>query len=88
MVGGVDEDGVVPLPALFQEAHQVAQSLVNAGAARILFQKSLQPQEFYHSIMNLIHNRAELEKMAAASKTLGRPNATKEIVDQIFQAAA
>ena len=33
-------------------------------------------------------NQIELEKMAAASKALGRPNATKEIVDQIFQVAA
>jgi len=80
---------LIPFPFAAAD-HQTknAQALVNAEAARILFQKSLQPQEFYHSIMNLIHNRAELEKMAAASKTLGRPNATKEIVDQIFQAAA
>ena len=80
---------LIPFPFAAAD-HQTknAQALVNAGAARILFQKSLQPQEFHHSIMNLIHNRAELEKMAAASKTLGRPNATKEIVDQIFQAAA
>ena len=35
--------------------------------------------------MNLIHNKKELLKMALASKNLGRPNATDEIVNNIFK---
>ena len=65
-----------------------AQALVNAGAARILFEKNLKPQEFYHTIMNLIHSKAELDQMADASKKLGRPHATQDIVDHIMELAA
>ena len=61
-----------------------AQALVNAGAARILFEKSLNSKNLLHAVMNLIHNRNELQKMARASKELGRPNATNEIVNHIF----
>ena len=61
---------------------------MNAGAARILFEKSLHAQDFFHAVMNLIHDKTELEKMSEMSKSLGRPNATQEIVDHIFEAAA
>ncbi|MBT3180371.1 MAG: undecaprenyldiphospho-muramoylpentapeptide beta-N-acetylglucosaminyltransferase [Candidatus Marinimicrobia bacterium] len=79
---------LVPFPSAAAD-HQTknAQSLVNAGAARILFEKTLNTQDFFHSIMNLIHDKPELEKMGKASKNLGRPHATQEIVDYIFEAA-
>lgn len=79
---------LVPFPAAAAD-HQTknAQALVNAGASRILFEKSLHAQDFFHSVMNLIHDKNELEKMSIASKKLGRPNATHEIVDHIFEAA-
>ena len=80
---------LVPFPAAAAD-HQTknAQALVNAGASRILFEKSLHAQDFFHAIMNLIHDKNELNKMSTASKKLGRPNATKEIVDHIFKAVA
>ena len=80
---------LVPFPFAAGD-HQTknAQSLVNAGASRILFEKSLAGKDLYHAMMNLIHNKAELKKMGEASKKLGHPNATKEIVDQIIEAAA
>ena len=80
---------LVPFPAATAD-HQSknAQALVNAGAARILFEKLLNSQDFFHSVMNLIHNKNELTKMSVASKKLGRPNATREIVDHIFEATA
>ena len=34
--------------------------------------------------MNLVHNKNVLDKMSKASKSLGKPNATSKIVDQIF----
>ena len=37
-----------------------AQALVNAGAARILFEKSLKSKNLLHAVMNLIHNKKEL----------------------------
>ena len=80
---------LVPFPSAAAD-HQTknAQALVNAGASRILFEKSLHAQDFFHSVMNLIHDKVELEKMSDASKKLGRPDATREIVDHIFEAAA
>ena len=38
-----------------------AQALVNAGAARILFEKSLKSKDLLHTVMNLIHNKKELQ---------------------------
>ena len=80
---------LIPFPFAAGD-HQTknAQALVNAGAARILFEKSLGSQDFFHTVMNLIHNQKELNKMSLASKKLGRPDATSEIVDHIFEAAA
>ncbi len=63
-------------------------TLVNSVASLILFEKSLHAQDFFHAVMNVIHDKTELEKMSAASKKLGRPDATKEIVNHIFEAAA
>ena len=62
-----------------------AQALVDVGAAKILSQKALKPKQLFHSIISLIHNQNELSKMSSSSKLLGKPNATKEIVDQIFE---
>ena len=79
---------LVPFPFAAAD-HQTknAQALVNAGAARILFEKSLNPQDFFHSVMNLIHDRKALDKMSYASKNLGRPDATRKIVNHIFEAS-
>jgi len=78
---------LVPFPsAAGNHQSKNAQALVNAGAARILIEKSLNHKDFYHSIMNLIHDNNELEKMSIASKALGLPNATHDIVNHIFEA--
>ena len=79
---------LIPFAAAAED-HQTknAQALVNAGAARILFEKNLKPQEFYHTIMNLIHGKEELAQMVIASKKLGKPNATKDIVNHIMELA-
>ena len=64
-----------------------AQALVNAGAARILFEKNLKANDLFELINNLISNSDEISKMSKASKRIGKPNATKLIVDQIFELA-
>ncbi len=64
-----------------------AQALVDAGAAKILSQKLLKPKQLLHSIITLIHNQNELTKMSSSSRLLGKPNATREIVDQILEIA-
>ena len=50
----------------------------------MFLEKSLNSTDMLHAIMNLIHDKKELNKMGLASKGLGRPNATQEIVDNIF----
>ena len=62
-----------------------AQSLKDAGAAKILNENNLTPKHFIHTIMNLVHNNNILNEMGKNSMSLGRPNATKEIVDHIFK---
>ena len=51
----------------------------------MFLEKSLNSTDMLHAIMNLIHDKKELNKMGLASKGLGRPNATREIVDNIFE---
>ena len=65
-----------------------ARSLAEAGAARILVEKTLNPKTFLHTVMNLIHNKKELNKMSKSSLKLGHPNATEKIVDHIYEALA
>ena len=61
-----------------------AQTLVNAGASRILFEKYLKINDLFDLIISLINNDNEISKMSKASKLLGQPKATNLIVDQIF----
>ena len=65
-----------------------AESLSQAGAARLLTEKNLGSKKFLHTIMSLIHNQKELDKMSSSSLSLGHPNATKKIVDHIIEAIA
>jgi UDP-N-acetylglucosamine--N-acetylmuramyl-(pentapeptide) pyrophosphoryl-undecaprenol N-acetylglucosamine transferase len=76
---------LIPFPHAAGD-HQTknAQALVNFGAAQMLHEKSLNSKILMHTIMNLIHNKEKLERMALESKKLGRPNATIDIVDQIL----
>ena len=62
-----------------------AQALVNANASRLHHQKTLEAKDLQHTIINLIHNDNKLKTMSSASKKLGRPNATKDIVDHILE---
>ena len=77
---------LIPFPHAAGD-HQTknAQALVNLNAARLHNQKTLNSKDLQRSIINLIHNDTELKKMSTASKLLGRPNATKKIVDHIFE---
>jgi len=77
---------LVPFPhAAGNHQTKNAKVLVDAGAAHMFLEKSLNSTDMLHAIMNLIHDKKELNKMGLASKGLGRPNATREIVDNIFE---
>ncbi len=76
---------LVPFPHAAGD-HQTknAQSLEIAGAAKILTERELTPNKFAYTIMSLIHDNIKLHKMGKQSFSLGKPNATKDIVNQIF----
>ena len=66
--------------------HQLknAKTLFDAGAAIILEERDLNARKLLMTITQLISNKKQLIKMSNASKILGKPNATKTIVDQIM----
>ena len=64
-----------------------AEALVDAGAAEILNEKTVNHNSLFHSTMNLIHNKQKLKKMRMASKKIAYPKATKLIVDDIIKQA-
>ena len=77
---------LIPLPNSAAN-HQLknAQVLEKKGAALIMEEKKIKSNVFYNIILNLLKNNKKLKKMSNASKTLGKPNSTKDIVDNIFK---
>ncbi len=67
--------------------HQLknAKTLFDAGAAILLEERDLTKNKLLMSITQLISNKNLLNKMSTASKNLGKPNATKSIVDNIME---
>ena len=61
-----------------------AEALADSGAAKVINEKSLTSKVLMNTIMNLIHNKEKLVEMKLASKKLGKPNATNNIVDHIL----
>ncbi|MBT3300106.1 MAG: undecaprenyldiphospho-muramoylpentapeptide beta-N-acetylglucosaminyltransferase [Candidatus Marinimicrobia bacterium] len=77
---------LVPFPSAAGD-HQTknAQSMVNAGASHILFEKVLNQSDFVRTILGIIKNEKQLEEMSEAAGALGKPNATRDIVDRILE---
>lgn len=71
---------LIPYPYAAED-HQTynAHALVSAGAARIIVDKMLTAEELISEIEGFIKNRSELARMAAAAKSLGKPEAAKDI---------
>jgi UDP-N-acetylglucosamine--N-acetylmuramyl-(pentapeptide) pyrophosphoryl-undecaprenol N-acetylglucosamine transferase len=70
----------VPLPTAADD-HQRhnAETLANAGAARLLPQAELSPQRLVQEIASLLSDRARLAQMGAAARHFAQPNAAAEI---------
>jgi UDP-N-acetylglucosamine--N-acetylmuramyl-(pentapeptide) pyrophosphoryl-undecaprenol N-acetylglucosamine transferase len=70
------------------DSHQLrnAQEMVNAGAGRLITEPELTAARLTQEIFALIDKPDETQRMAAAAKSLGRPHATREIVDLIESA--
>ena len=70
--------------------HQLknAKTLYDAGASIIFEEKNLNPESLFSKINHLVNNKAKLDEMSSVSKALGKPNATKKIVDHIMEASS
>lgn len=64
-----------------------ARVLVNAGAARMILNKDLTAGILIETIRELLKNPQELEKMSIVAKSLGRPDAAKDIAQMILDLA-
>jgi UDP-N-acetylglucosamine--N-acetylmuramyl-(pentapeptide) pyrophosphoryl-undecaprenol N-acetylglucosamine transferase len=73
---------LVPLPtAAHNHQEQNARRLMEAGAAKMILQKDLTPDSLYSVVAELMEAPEKLKKMAEASLSMGRPDATKRVVD-------
>jgi UDP-N-acetylglucosamine--N-acetylmuramyl-(pentapeptide) pyrophosphoryl-undecaprenol N-acetylglucosamine transferase len=70
----------VPLPTAADD-HQRhnAETLVSTGAARILPQRELTPARLTEEVAGLLHDRAELARVAAAARAFAHPDAAAKI---------
>ena len=77
---------LVPLPSAAAD-HQThnAQSMTDTGAAELILEAELDPRLTANKISSLINNENVLNEMAYKSKSLGKPEATKVIVDYILK---
>ena len=67
--------------------HQLknAKTLFDAGAGIIIEEKNLNSKKLLNTINKLLYDEKQLNKMSIASKNLGSPNATQNIVDNILE---
>ena len=74
---------LIPFPAAAAD-HQTknADALARHGAAELVNESDIIPEKLAAMIQSLLNNQNQLNAMASASKKLGRPNSTSEIVDQ------
>ena len=79
---------LIPYP-FAAENHQEfnAQALVKVGAARMILNKDLNAEILKSTLDELLAEPAALQKMAAASLSLGRPQAAAEIAELILALA-
>jgi UDP-N-acetylglucosamine--N-acetylmuramyl-(pentapeptide) pyrophosphoryl-undecaprenol N-acetylglucosamine transferase len=79
---------LIPFPFAADD-HQTknARELEEAGAARVLIQKQTTADQLARHVRELFADDAARAKMAAASRTLGRPDAHAEIVDALLSLA-
>ena len=77
---------LIPYPYA-AENHQEfnARALVEAGAARMILNKDLTAELLQKNLDELLSSPEKLKSMAAASLSLGKPNAADEIADLILE---
>ena len=77
---------LVPLPSAAAD-HQTknADALAKQGASAMIAEQDLVPEKVAGMIQNLLDQENQLKEMAEASRKLGKPNATAEIVDHALE---
>lgn len=79
---------LVPLPsAAAQHQMKNARALGDAKAAKVLDQHTLSPDALLQSILILIEDNDVLESMGQQAKKFGKPDATRDIVNNILEIA-
>jgi UDP-N-acetylglucosamine--N-acetylmuramyl-(pentapeptide) pyrophosphoryl-undecaprenol N-acetylglucosamine transferase len=79
---------LVPYPyATARHQHANAAWMVDAGAATVIEEDALDPGELARTVADLFSDPARLEAMAAASRSLARPDAAERIAAELLEAA-
>ncbi len=71
------------------DSHQLrnAQEMARASAGRLITEPELTPEKLTAEIFSLLDQPQEIEKLSSNARALARPNATREIVNLIEEAA-
>lgn len=79
---------LIPYP-LATNRHQEhnARLLAKEGAAMVILERDLSPERLADNILRLMRDREKLEKMRERSRGLGRPQATKMVIESIYDNA-
>ena len=72
------------------DSHQLrnAQEMTNAGAGRLIAEPELNAERLAKEIFSLLDQPGEIEKLATKARSLSHPDAVREIVDLIEDAAS
>ena len=80
---------LIPLPtATDDHQRKNAEALAGVGAAELLLQRDLTGAAIASRVLALAGDRGRRERMAAAARTLARPDAARVIVDRALELAA
>jgi UDP-N-acetylglucosamine--N-acetylmuramyl-(pentapeptide) pyrophosphoryl-undecaprenol N-acetylglucosamine transferase len=80
---------LVPYPhATARHQHANAAWMADAGAAEVIEDEALDAPELVRAVRDLLFDAPRLEAMAAASRSLARPDAAQRIADEILAAAS
>jgi len=71
------------------DSHQLrnAQEMTSAGAGRLIIENELTAERLTNEIFSLIGQPEQIEKQSSAARSLARPNATRDIVNLVEEAA-
>ncbi len=70
------------------EQVQNAQALARAGAAIVILDRDLTPERLAAALSSSLGRRAELDRMAAASRDLGCPGAAQRVAELVLELAS